>query len=288
MKQWPWLVASGQLSGCAAGCIMRPLHKGYDLQFDAANINEIADRANRKGGAPVGLVAEFVSPKQLYRPSEVLESIDDRTKGVYGWWFRHASVPRIVPLDGVREFAGMLLLYVGTGPTAKSKRFLRDRMKNHIDPDATRSTLRRTLGCLLAESLDLEFKVTRSNRRKQSGSIVLHFGLGDGELRLSDWMETNTQVSWVKCDLPWEQESDLIREVVLPLNLKDNDRQPFAKVLRGIRREHFGKARQEWENGHMKSRHNAVGKVRTHEAGCPTHSRCSNEWEFARDNTHKT
>src|SRR5208283_6120859 len=36
--------------------------------------------------------------------------------------------------------------------------------------------------------------------------------------------------------------------------------------LRGIRKEHFGKARQKWENGHMKSRHNAVGKVRIREA----------------------
>jgi hypothetical protein len=139
----------------------------------------------------------------------------------------------------------MSLLYVGTGPKdAKSKRFLRDRLKDHIGQDSTRSTLRRSLGCLLAECLGLEFEVARTSRRKRSGSTVYHFGLGAGESLLSDWIEKNARISWIKHDRPWELEGDLIRKLVLPLNLQDNDRHPFAKTIGDLRQKHFDKALQ--------------------------------------------
>lgn len=185
-------------------------------------------------------MTDLTSPKRLYLPSEVLATIEDRvTKGVYAWWFR--NVPPQVPLDGVVRSEEWNLLYVGTGPSdANSKRFLRDRLKDHIGRDTTKSTLRRSLGCLLG----LKFQVTRVSRSKRADKDVLHFGLGVSESVLSDWMEKNARISWIKHDRPWELEGELIRKLALPLNLQDNDQHPFAETLSDLRREHFAKARQ--------------------------------------------
>ena len=82
------------------------------------------------------------------------------------------------------------------------------------------------------------------SRPKRSGRITYHFGLGAGESVLSDWIEKNARVSWLKHDRPWELESELISELVLPLNVQDNDRHPFAKTLRNLRHKYFGEALQ--------------------------------------------
>ena len=103
-----------------------------------------------------------------------------------------------------------------------------------------KSTLRRSLGCLLG----LKFQVTRVSRSKRADKDVLHFGLGVSESVLSDWMEKNARISWIKHDRPWELEGELIRKLALPLNLQDNDQHPFAETLSDLRREHFAKARQ--------------------------------------------
>jgi hypothetical protein len=181
----------------------------------------------------------LTSPKRLYPPSKVLATIDPDIKGVYAWWFRNNTLPH-VPLHGTRKFRAMSLLYVGTGPSSStSRQFLRDRLKDHIGNDATRSTLRRSLGSLMAERLKLEFEVIRV-----SGRTRCHFGLGSGENDLSDWMEKNARVSWVICDRPWLLETHLIRNLSLPLNLKNNAQHPFRQTLYGLRRGHFAMARQ--------------------------------------------
>ena len=126
----------------------------------------------------------------------------------------------------------MNLAYVGTGPKqANSKRFLRERLKEHIGRDATKSTLRRSLGCRPAESLQLEFEVARVSSSKRSGRITYHFGLGARESVLSDWIEKNARVSWLKHDRPWDLESELISKPMLPLNVQDNDRHRLPRRL---------------------------------------------------------
>jgi hypothetical protein len=173
----------------------------------------------------------LTSPDQLYRCSEMLSSFEDRSiKGVYAWWFK--NVPSFVPLDGATRFRGMTLLYVGT-----SKRPLWKRLREHVIDDASRSTLRRSIGCIMAEQLRIEFVVTRVSRGTR-----YHFGFGSsGEHTLSNWMEENARVSWVQHDEPLLLEDNLIKTLVIPMNVKGNNH-PFSRVLDSLLRSHEGRA----------------------------------------------
>ena len=181
-------------------------------------------------------IQSLTSRDRLYRLSEVLDSFENRsTKGVYAWWFKH--VPAFVPLNGATRFRGMTLLYVGT-----SKRPLWKRLREHLGGDASKSTLRRSIGCLMAEQLRIEFEVTRVSRGTRC-----HFGFGSsGELTLSKWMEDNARVSWVQHDQPLLLEDHLIKTLVIPMNVKGNSH-PFARVLHSRRVAVFDKARASWE-----------------------------------------
>jgi GIY-YIG catalytic domain-containing protein len=176
-------------------------------------------------------VQPFISPDRLYRRSEVLGSFEDRSiKGVYAWWFK--NTPSVVPLDGTRRSGELALLYVGT-----SKRPLRNRLKEHVRDDASRSTLRRSIGCLLAEQLRLELEVTRVSRMSHC-----HFGFGSsGEYALSRWLDENARVSWVQHDEPLLLEQYLIKTLTLPINVKGNNH-PFARQLDRLLREYEARA----------------------------------------------
>ena len=94
--------------------------------------------------------------------------------------------------------------------------------------------MRKTLGCLLAEELEIQL------RRVGSGTRMT---FGAGEQVLSAWMAENAFVSWVVRDAPWELEDDLIAALDLPLNLKGNQRHPFHRVLSQERAQWVARAR---------------------------------------------
>jgi hypothetical protein len=168
------------------------------------------------------------------------------TKGIYAWWFKDIS--SIVPVNGTRGTADLNLLYVGIGPsTAKSKQSLRDRLKSHISPNTTKSTLRRTLACLLSETLMLQLEVARTSRKKSSKAVTHHFGLKANEQILSKWMDSHAKVSWVAHDRPWDVEQELIQILKPPLNIESNKLHPFYKALCDSRQNHFGAALQRWK-----------------------------------------
>jgi hypothetical protein len=182
------------------------------------------------------MLGGLTSPECLFRPTQVLASFPSEAKGIYGWWFK--TVPPPVPSEGLCKFKGMSLLYLGVGPDSeRSRRFLRQRMGDHIKPDASRSTFRNSLGCILADALRLQLECVRTSRAK-GGGLHLHFGFGSGEDRLSRWMEENTSISWVEFDRPWEIEPGLISQLALPLNLEHNSRHPFYADLQALRRHH--------------------------------------------------
>ena len=161
------------------------------------------------------------------------------TGGVYGWWFRR--VPPGVPAGGCRVRDGLTLLYVGISPKESpakgdqaSRATLRSRLTTHYAGNAEGSTLRRTLGCLLADELGIELRRVGSGQR---------FTFVEGEQRLSAWMAANALVSWVPCDRPWEVEHELIHALDLPLNLDDNRHHRFQRSLSGIRSAAMRRAR---------------------------------------------
>jgi hypothetical protein len=89
------------------------------------------------------------------------------------------------------------------------------RLRTHYCGNAEGSTLRRTLGCLLAEKLGVRLRRVGSGRR--------YTFTNPGEQRLDTWMAQHTSVCWVACDRPWELESRILASGVrLPLNIDGN------------------------------------------------------------------
>ncbi|MFG1711241.1 GIY-YIG nuclease family protein [Nonomuraea sp. M3C6] len=91
--------------------------------------------------------AELLEPVKLWKATEVLTrpSPVPAAAGIYGWYFAQPPHPSL-PADR--------LLYVGIAPrrmaNRASKQNLRSRVRYHFRGNAEGSTLRLTLGCLLA------------------------------------------------------------------------------------------------------------------------------------------
>jgi hypothetical protein len=127
----------------------------------------------------------------------------------------------------------LLYAYAGISPNQPprngrpaSKQSLRQRIRYHYTGNAEGSTLRKTLGCLLAAELGIQL------RRVGSGNRLT---FADGEQELSRWMAENAFVSWVVHSSPWELEDQLIATLDLPLNLQGNSRNQFHPVLTRVR-----------------------------------------------------
>ncbi len=138
--------------------------------------------------------------------------------GVYGWHFERAPHP---------DLPAGRLLYVGIAPRYMANRTstqnLRKRVRYHFRGNAAGSTLRLTLGCLLG----LELRRVGSGKRMTFGKF--------GEAELSAWMAEHARVCWIESTEPWELETQLISELNLPLNLDQNNRNPFYGELKKLR-----------------------------------------------------
>ena len=181
-----------------------------------------------------GDVARFLTPERLWRWDEVLQRPCPipAAPGVYGWWFDRP--PAVMDTTGCRTWQGLTLLYTGISPKRPprngrppSKGQLRQRLTTHFAGNAEGSTLRKTLGCLLADELGIELRRVGSGKRR---TFVR------GEQVLSDWMAEHAFVSVVEHPRPWELEDRLIATLDLPLNLEGNSRNAFHAALTEVRR----------------------------------------------------
>lgn len=177
----------------------------------------------------------FVRDEVLTRPSPVPAS-----PGVYAWYFD--EIPPTVPVDGCHQTRFGTLLYVGISPSAppagggrQSRQTLRKRLRQHYRGNASGSTLRLSLGSLLAEQLDIQLRrVGRTER----------LTFADDEAVLSRWMAERSRVCWVEHDSPWILEGAIIANLTLPLNLKQNSRSAFYSGLKEARAVQRRRARQ--------------------------------------------
>ena len=149
----------------------------------------------------------------------------------YSWWFD--ELPAEIDTGGCRRVGGHVLLYTGISPRrppmngrAPSKSHLRRRLQTHYAGNAEGSTLRKSLGCLLADRLGLTLRRVGSGTRRT---------LVAGERELSRWMGQHAFVSWVLRDCPWALEAALIGTVDLPLSLESNSRNAFHAELSRVR-----------------------------------------------------
>jgi hypothetical protein len=156
-----------------------------------------------------------------------------RESGIYAWYFR--GTPSLVPLDGCVLYGDLTLLYVGIAPKAPpatggqaSGQTLWHRIRYHYRGNAAASTLRLTLGCLLAHQIGIQLRRVGSGKRMT---------FGEGEDVLSAWMAENSFVCWHVTAEPWLLEKKLIGDISLPLNLDMNKNHPFRTTLSRVRRE---------------------------------------------------
>jgi len=172
----------------------------------------------------------LLKPIRLWTRDEVLQTACvPKSAGVYAWYFREP--PSQVPTDGCIVRDGLTLLYIGIAPKAPprngaspSARTLHDRLRNHLRGNASGSTLRLTLGCLLG----LQLRRVGSSERKTFAT---------DEPRLSEWMGKNALACWIETAEPWLLEEKLIASVCLPLNLDQNRAHPFHATLSALRSE---------------------------------------------------
>jgi hypothetical protein len=193
-------------------------------------------REERDENAVAGFLdAQRFTREQVFaQPSPV-----PHAPGAYGWWFR--ALPPGVDAAGCEVRDGLTLLHVGISPTpppANGKRpvsqDLHKRIRYHFGGargNADGSSLRKTLGVLLASELGLEL------RRVGSGKQTT---LAGGEAVLNKWMDENALVSWVVRPEPWLFEDELTASLVLPLNLQGDS--AFHQELKRLRRDAVTKA----------------------------------------------
>lgn len=179
-------------------------------------------------------LSALLAPSMVCTRAQALErsSPIPAAPGVYGWYFD--EVPSGVPTQGVHLTDLGYLLYLGIAPRRPrlsdgrpSKQHLRSRIRSHFGRSADSSTLRLTLGALLSKELDLKLQAS-------GGSGRLTFGAGEADL--SNWMAQHARVAWVVDEEPWLREPQFISKLVLPLNLDQNEGNPFRQPLSEARR----------------------------------------------------
>lgn len=173
----------------------------------------------------------LLTPARLWSRDEILKQRPcpvPAASGVYAWYFK--QFPAIIPAYDCHKQNGLTLFYVGIAPSrSQSSNNLRNRIKQHLRGNAYGSTLRLTLGCLLADELGIRLRCIGSSKSK---------AFGPDEAILSEWITENAFVTWVEHSEPWQLEDELIRELSLPLNLRGNKRHPFYPQLAALRKMH--------------------------------------------------
>lgn len=156
-------------------------------------------------------------------------------QGLYGIWCDR--LPQIVPMDGCCTREPWRLVYIGISPgRPASTQTLRKRLAHHLGGNAEGSTLRRTFGVVLAETLVVELRRVGSGKRM----TLTHAG----EQALDAWMDEHVRVTWTVRNSPWEVEADLLRIVSCPLNLDDNGHHAFHPTLSALRKGAIARAKE--------------------------------------------
>jgi hypothetical protein len=181
-------------------------------------------------------IKSLTQPISIYSREEILSkpSPAPEVPGVYSWFFK--EIPGITPADKCITKNDLTLLYIGISPkNSNSNENLRKRVTYHFRGNAAGSTLRLTLGVLLAEKSGFPLRRIGSGKRMTFTHL--------GEQWLDNWMEKNAFVCWIEHPEPWKLELELIESLPLPLNIQDNHH-PFSIELSNLRKEAKRMARE--------------------------------------------
>lgn len=181
---------------------------------------------------------------ELFGRSEVARrgSQPPRAAGLYAWYFK--SPPSGLDTSGCyRSEDDLTLLYVGIScrQTPSSDRpmtnaTLRNRLSQHFNGNAFASTLRLSLGCLLADEIGIELRRVGSGARRIFVDVD-GTNLRAGEERLNAWLDQNAFVCWETDSEPWVLEKALLATGPrLPLNIQGNPYPELYEPLQAVRR----------------------------------------------------
>lgn len=179
----------------------------------------------------------LMHPERLYGRHDLAgrSGLPPKERGLYAWYFSGRIGE--VPTEGCHRVGDRHLLYLGIAPSGPASRAtLRTRIRQHLSGNFSGSTLRRSLACLLAQTLDLQ-----PRRIGGTGRVRLP---AEDERRLSAWMTEHARVVWTVHTEPWRVEEQLIRSLSLPLNLDHNRDHPFHTTLSGLRGAAMAEARR--------------------------------------------
>lgn len=158
-----------------------------------------------------------------------------KSNGIYAWYFKN-DIFEFPNQEKISVYKNYSILYIGIAPSRiTSKSNLRKRIFNHLKGNAYSSTLRLSLGVLLADRS--KFILRRIKNKKM-------FRFTDkGERFINDWLDENSLISWFEYSKPWEIEKHLINQLYLPLNIQGNINNPFKIDLLRLRKQAKQKAK---------------------------------------------
>jgi hypothetical protein len=189
------------------------------------------------------IIEKLLHPEKLISRNNLIgrSSIVPALPGIYAWYFSKSPSPEI-DLCSCWKQGDKYLLYIGISPVEPrkngappSKNNLRKRIRTHMSGNASSSTLRLSIGCLLMDDLGLELRRVGNTER-------LLFS--NQESALSSWLDHHAFATWVEHSQPWTVEQEAIGHLYLPLNLDMNEHHPFYPTLSGARRSAKEKARR--------------------------------------------
>ena len=165
------------------------------------------------------------------RPFSDIQSFSS-SPGIYGVFFFGSEFP----LASSKQSIGRgTLIYLGKTESSQIERDLR---QHFTTGETGRSTLRRSIGALLREQLNLKPE-PRSHSERSARKYQNYKFDSLGEERLTGWMKTNLGLSFYEYDeTPSEIERleiELIRLGVPILNIKNNPLNPYLVEIKSAR-----------------------------------------------------
>ena len=184
------------------------------------------------------IISKLINPKKLWSRKEILQrpSPVPAEDGIYAWYFKklpsanlfneYFNINDTSLIEDTIKFENYQLLYIGiSSSNVKSNGNIRNRIRSHMNSNASTSTLRLTLGCLLSDELNIQLKQIRNR-----------FYFGNEEAIISEWIEENAFVTFEPCSQPWVIEEEAMKKLNLPLNILGNEHNNFHKTLKNIRK----------------------------------------------------
>ncbi len=152
--------------------------------------------------------------------------------GIYGVFFFGPEFPLTSARTAIKNHS---LIYIGK---TESSQIERDLQQHFSSGETGRSTLRRSIGAIVREHLDLKPQPRNPSERSERKYRNHKFD-AEGEDRLTDWMKTNLGLSFFEYDKPpsiiEELEVELIRMAAPILNLKNNPSNRWVSEIKALR-----------------------------------------------------